>query len=182
MTETMKSTPPVEPTPPAKRAAYEPAARLLRPTGYDPDMARPITTVAGSVLVMLRVLAGILVLFALAAGWDSIAGELELGADGAQLTPEIKQFTLIVVLVVGGLVLAVDLLLAVLTLRGRNGPRVIVMLISVLSISTSFTAWWVQGQDITLNTTFVSLSLDILVLLALSSRSAAAYARRNEQA
>jgi hypothetical protein len=55
------------------------------------------------------------------------------------------------------------------------------MIIAVGSISTSFFAWWVQGQEITLDSTFVSLSLDILVLLALSSRSAAAYARRNER-
>ncbi len=55
------------------------------------------------------------------------------------------------------------------------------MLISVLSISTSFTAWWAQGQEIEIDGTYVSLSLDILVLLALSSRSAAAYARRNER-
>ena len=38
-----------------------------------------------------------------------------------------------------------------------------------------------MGEEITLEGTFVSLSLDILVLLALSSRSAAAYARRNER-
>jgi hypothetical protein len=55
------------------------------------------------------------------------------------------------------------------------------MLIAVLSISTSFTAWWAQGQEIEIAGTFVSLSIDILLLLALSSRSAAAYARRNER-
>ncbi|MET0672712.1 MAG: hypothetical protein ABWY37_04400 [Microbacterium pygmaeum] len=166
---------------PVKRPAYEPAARLLRPTGYDPDMARPITTVAGAVLILLRVLAGILVLVALASGWDSLALDLELGADGSQLTPEIRQFTLVVVLIIGAIVLLADLLLAVFTLRGHNWSRVIVMIISVFSISTSFTAWWVQGQEITLDSTYLSLSLDILILLALSSRSAAAYARRKER-
>ena len=42
-------------------------------------------------------------------------------------------------------------------------------------------AWWAQGQEITLQSTFLSLSLDILILLALSSQSAAAYARRGEK-
>ncbi|SDG62228.1 hypothetical protein [Microbacterium pygmaeum] len=175
-------TPPIPSAPmPVKRPAYEPAARLLRPTGYDPDMARPITTVAGAVLILLRVLAGILVLVALASGWDSLALDLELGADGSQLTPEIRRFTLVVVLIIGAIVLLADLLLAVFTLRGHNWSRVIVMIISVFSISTSFTAWWVQGQEITLDSTYLSLSLDILILLALSSRSAAAYARRKER-
>jgi predicted membrane chloride channel (bestrophin family) len=58
---------------------------------------------------------------------------------------------------------------------------VLVMLFSVFSITTSFTAWWVAGEEIKIETTFLSLSLDILVLLALSSRSAAAYARRKER-
>jgi hypothetical protein len=55
------------------------------------------------------------------------------------------------------------------------------MLIAVLSISSAFTAWWALDQEIKLEGTFVSLSLDILILLALSSRRAAAYARRNER-
>ena len=167
--------------PPTKRPAYEPAERLLRPTGYQPDMPRPITTVVGAVLVMLRVVAGVLVLIAVASGWDALADDLELGADGAQLTPEIQHVTLVLVLVGGSILLLADLLLALFTLRGHNTPRVIVMLISVFSISTTFTAWWEQGQDITLEGTFLSLSLDILILLALSSRSAAAYARRRER-
>jgi hypothetical protein len=50
-----------------------------------------------------------------------------------------------------------------------------------MSISASFVAWWAQGQEIEIQGTFLSLSLDILLLLALSSRSAAAYARRYEQ-
>ncbi|WP_312677807.1 hypothetical protein [Microbacterium sp.] len=55
------------------------------------------------------------------------------------------------------------------------------MVFSTLSIVSSFVAWWAQGQEITLQSTFLSLSLDILILLALSSQSAAAYARRGEK-
>lgn len=165
----------------AKRPAYEPAARLLRPTGYDPDMPRPVSTITGAVLVLLRVLVGIVVLIALAAGWGEIADDLDLSVNGQQVTAGLEQFALVFVLIAGAAVLAVDLLLGVLTLRGLNWPRVIVMLISVFSISTLFTAWWAQGQEITIDGTFISLSLDILILLALSSRSAAAYARRKER-
>ena len=125
-----------DPPPPAKRPAFEPAARLLTPTGYDPDMERPTSIVAGTAL------------------WFILA--------------------------LGGTVLAIDLLLTIFVFLGRNWARVIVMVIAVMSISTSFVAWWAQGQEIEIEGTFLSLSLDILLLLALSSRSSAAYARRYE--
>ena len=43
---------------PQKRPAYEPPARLLSPARADPHMRRPVTIVAGTVLVLLRVVAG----------------------------------------------------------------------------------------------------------------------------
>ena len=166
---------------PQKRPAYEPAARLLSPTGYNPGMPRPASTVAGAVLVLLRVMAGVIALVALAAGWDALAAGVEVDLEGFAATPETEQLALWVALAVGGAVLLIDAVLAILILRGRNWPRVVVMLISVISISSAFTAWWVVGEEIPLEGAFVSLSLDILILLALSSRSAAAYARRNER-
>lgn len=169
------------PVVPAKRPAFEPAERLLRPTGYDPGMARPITTAAGSLLVLLRVLAGIVVLVGIAAGWGGFADDLEQALDGQDISNDLEQLALTATLAIGGIVLLVDLLLATFTFRGHNWSRVVVMIISVGSISTTFTAWWFQGQEITLDGTFLSLSLDILILLAFSSRSAAAYARRNER-
>jgi hypothetical protein len=166
---------------PQKRPAFEPAARLLRPTGHDPDMPRPSSTTAGVVLVLLRVAAGALMLAALAAGWDDLVAAADVELEGLDPTPQGGRYALWLVLAVGAAVLAVDTLLAILVYRGHNGPRVLVMLIAVFSISSAFTAWWVLGDEIALDGTFVSLSLDILVLLALSSRSAAAYARRNER-
>lgn len=166
---------------PRKRPAFEPAARLLKPTGYDPDMPRPTTTVAGVMLVMLRVLAGVVVLAALAAGWDALATSAEVKIEGMDATPEARRLVLWVVVAIGVVVLAFETLLAILIFRGHNWPRVIVMLIAVISICSAFSAWWVLGEEITFESTYVSLSLDILVLLALSSRSAAAYARRNDR-
>lgn len=166
---------------PRKRPAFEPAARLLKPTGYHPDMPRPSATVAGVLLVLLRVLAGVVVLVALAAGWDALAASADITIEGVDATPEARHLVLWFVLTVGGVVLAFETLLAILIFRGHNWPRVIVMLIAVISICSSFTAWWVVGEEITFRSTFVSLSLDILVLLALSSQSASAYARRNER-
>jgi hypothetical protein len=166
---------------PEKRPAYEPPTRLLTPIGYDPDMPRPASIVAGTALVMLRVLAGVIVLAALAFGWGDVISAADITLDGFDPSPELEQITLWFALAAGGTILVIDALLGVLVYFGRNWARVLVMVISVGSISTLFVAWWAQGQEITLHSTFLSLSLDILLLLALSSRSAAAYARRNEK-
>lgn len=61
------------------------------------------------------------------------------------------------------------------------GPEVFDASLAAISIVTAFVSWWVRDQEITLQTTLLSLAVDILVLLALSSRSAAAYARRREK-
>lgn len=171
---------PAEEVAPRKRPAYEPAARLLRPTGYDPDMRRPMATTAGFALVLLRVLAGVIVLVGIAAGWDAMLDDPDSVLDGFDPSPEGRQLALWFVLAVGATVLLVDLALAIFVFRGLNWARILVMVVSVISISTVFVAWWAQGQEIEIYGTFLSLSLDILLLLALSSRSASAYARRNE--
>lgn len=166
---------------PHKRPAFEPAERLLQPVEYDPEMRRPLSTVAGAVLILLRQLAGVVVLIGFAAGWDSILRWIASTADFEPLPPAREGMVLWFVIAAGGTVLLINAVLAILVYFGHNWPRVIVMLFTVLSISSMFIAWWVQGQEITINGALVSVGLDILILLALSSRSAAAYARRNER-
>ncbi|MET0736493.1 MAG: hypothetical protein ABWY55_12735 [Microbacterium sp.] len=166
---------------PQKRPAFEPAARLLRPTGYNPDMPRPTSTIAGAILVLLRVIVGVFVLVALAVGWQDIVSDPQTVLEGFDPTTDTANIGLWFIIAAGATVLLIDLLLAVFIYRGHNWARVVTMLIATMSIGTSFVAWWAQGQEITIEGTFLSLSLDILILLALSSRSAAAYARRNER-
>ena len=168
---------------PGKRPAYEPVERLLRRPDGDPDMRRPMSTVTGGVMVLLRAAAGLLLLGAVALAWPAIIADPDvvLVLDGVDSFDLAQQLALWVVLAVGGFVVVFDLVCAIFVLRGHNWARVAVMVVSVLSISTTFFAWWAQGQEIRVDETFVSLALDILVLLALSSRSAAAYARRRER-
>lgn len=167
-------------TAPAKRPAYEPAARLLRPTGYNPDMKRPPTTVAGVVLVLLRVVVGLLWLGELLLNWNLIATESALDIEGLT-SAEAAGVGLTILAIVVAVTLVVDAVLAFLILRGLNWPRVLVMFFAVISISVAFASWWAAELEITLGTSLLSTALDTLILLALSSRSAAAYARRNEQ-
>ncbi|MFG6475982.1 hypothetical protein ACFXP7_06290 [Microbacterium sp. P06] len=166
---------------PEKRPAFEVPAALDRPAA-DPAMKRPIATTAGAGLVLLRVAAGVVWTVSVALDWDgwvrSYTGET---ADAAGLTPDVLGIGLAAFLVVCGLFLLGEAVFGLLILGGRNFPRMVVMIFSTLSISTAFTGWWVQGQDIRLDTTLITLALDILVLLALSSRGAAAYAHRRRR-
>lgn len=169
---------------PHKRPAFESASRLIQPIPLDPRMPRPAATVAGALLVMLRVLAGILWLFDFIVNWPRYAGGLFLELEDIELTAsQLDEIAFGIVVSVVTLMLLVDAVLAVLILRGVNWARVVVMIVSVLSISTAFAAWWSERMEITLTsqTSLVTVAFDILVLLALSSRSAAAYARRNER-
>ncbi len=173
---------PVSPARPAQRPGYEPPVeRLLRPTPYDPRMRRPGTTVAGAALVLLGALVGLWMIGDLLTHWREYAGTISLELDGVPLDPETINASLWVVVAAIGVSVVVQLVCSMLILRGHNVARVIVMTASAVSISAAFVSWWARDQEITLRTTLPSLAVDILVLLALSSRSAAAYARRNQK-
>jgi hypothetical protein len=166
---------------PHKRPAFEPAAELLKPVASDPEMKRPISTVAGAVLVLLRVLAGVLFIGSVLVAWPTWVRELDVTIEGVADVPQLADFSLAAIVIVVGAFLLIDLVLAFFIFGGHNWARVIVMTFSALSIAASFVQWWAEGQEITITNTLLGLGLDILILLALSSRSAAAYARRNER-
>jgi len=163
-----------------KRPAFESPARLAQRPAADPHMKRPASTIAGGLLVFLRVAAGVLWLLALTANWPELIHQLEVEIDEVLLAPDELAPALMVIWVIAGVLLAIDAVLGVLILLGFNTPRVVVMLFAVVSTIGSFTAWMATGQEIHIDTTLLTVALDILILLALSSRSAAAYARRNE--
>lgn len=166
---------------PLKRPAFEPTARLLTPTGYDPDMKRPGSTVAGAVLVLLGAVAGLLVISGLTAVWPEWMQSLDAELTDVTISEEQASSALLVIVIATGAVYFVEAVLAVLIYLGFNWPRVLVMVLAALSISAAFTQWWVEDQEITIQGTLLTLCFDILILLALSSRSAAAYARRKQR-
>jgi len=166
---------------PNKRPAFEPASELLKPVSHDPAMKRPASTVAGALLVFLRVVSGLIVLVMIVLDWRNTLTEVDVTIEGVESTPEVAQGVLISVVIFLGVVLLVDAALALFILTGHNWARVTVMTFSAISIVGAFIQWWSEGQEITINGSLLTLGLDILILLALSSRSAAAYARRNER-
>mgnify|MGYP001155230496 FL=1 len=144
-------------------------------------MRRPTTLVAGAGLVLLSALAGVLSMVEVALNWRSDVREIVVELDGIEATPDAIDAVLLVVVGVIGVGVAIQLVSAILLYRGSNLARVAVLTVATLSISAAFAGWWARDQEITLFTTLPTLAVDILVLLALSSRSAAAYARRNEK-
>ncbi len=113
--------------------------------------------------------------------WRTYLEGLSRDIDGLSPTADVDDASLWVVLVGLGVVTMIELACGILIFRGSNAARVLVMVVTAISISTAFVSWWARDQEITLQTTLLSLAVDILVLLALSSRSAAAYARRAEK-
>ncbi len=166
---------------PRKRAAFEPPTTLFAPLTRDPRMRRPATITTGTLLVLLRVLAGIVLIIGLWLEWPDVMDSADLAVGGDVLTAEEEQFALWIVIALMGVSLAVQVSVVLSLWWGRNWARLIVMVFAVISISTAFTTWFLREQDVTLRTSLLAVGLDVLILLALSSRSAAAYSRRRER-
>lgn len=163
----------------AKRPAFESPAVLAAPATPPPSMRRPAATAFGAGLVVARVIAGIVWLIALGLQWDTVVREqTDVVIRPGTADAAAADVVLVILLVGGGIVLAVELVLAVFIWFGGNRSRITVMLFATISIATAWIDSITGSTEITLRTTFITLALDILVLLALSSRNARAYARR----
>ncbi len=165
---------------PDKLPAFEAGTGLLRRPEFNPEMPRPITTVAGSLLVVARTVISAIVLFGAATRWNGVLSGLRLASDTLGLDKILAKASDSMLLGVACAVLLADLVLPVLILLGRNWPRVLIMTFVTLDILVAFTAWTSSEQALASGLAFTVLALDILILLALSSHSAAAYARRLE--
>ncbi len=166
------------PEPVAKRASFESPLRLAErePTRR---MPRPSATAFGAGLVVLRVLAGVAWIVGVAALWDQLLLN-EVGVDIANDpdSAEASRLALAIVIVVSSAVLLVELLFAVRIWAGGNLSRIAVMLFATFGITGAAIASFNGDAEVTVRTTLVTVSLDILVLLALSSRDARAFARQ----
>lgn len=136
----------------------------------------------GAVLMLLRVLSGAVSIFVVLRDVPGFLRDVIL--DGEALSDDDAAFAgeLVRYGTLGYAIwLTFYLVLAWLVWRGVNWARIASMMLATVSILVPFIDWWRSGLDISLRTTLLSLSLDILILLALSSRAARAYARRGEK-
>lgn len=160
---------------PEKRSAVNDAADLLAAVAHTDDghvarVRRPAAILGGSILVWLRAGGGLLWLAGFAIELPKVAHEFGLTAEEHSL--------------ILGLVAAVDVawvallvVLAWLVLRGSNVARMLVMTGTTLSIVLAAVDYFTAGDAITVRTTLLTLTLDILILLALSSKDARAWSR-----
>jgi uncharacterized membrane protein YfcA len=131
---------------------------------------------------VLGVVADLIWLANLALHWDQTLRSLFLGGDVTQA--DIDQASgplLVLVVVLLSLVALFQLFLAWRVYKGRNWARDLVMVLAAISTTSSFVGWAVSGNQITFRTTLLTVALDILMLLTLSSRDAAAYAKSRRE-
>lgn len=156
---------------PRKRTAAEPAAVFFdREESIRVPRKRPGSLIGGTLLVLLRAAGTILWMI-------SVLRDLGPSIADVDLTPEESAVLLSIVLGVSGAWMLLLVLLAWLVWRGSNAARILVMLGTTLSITAAAVSYFSMGEEITVRTTLLTLSLDILILLALSSRDARAWAR-----
>lgn len=137
--------------------------------------SRPLSTTLGSLFVFGRGLAGLAWLGVFAIIWPEIAAE-------EHVPLEDRPLMFWIVIIVGGITALTSLTLAWSIRRGSNLARVLVMCGVTLSTITAATSYFANGEKITIDTTLLTVSLDILVLLALSSRDARQWARQQTDA
>jgi hypothetical protein len=141
---------------------------------------RPLATVAGALLMVARTFSGVIVIIVAGLTWREFAETLVEDArlEGGGITIGQAGVVLTIVLAFYALALVLYLLLALFVYLGHNWARIVAMAFATISIVIAFTDYVNNGVQITLRTTLVSLALDILILLALSSSPARLYARR----
>lgn len=135
---------------------------------------RPSPTIVGALLVLLRSLVTLLAGLTVLLGWDTLVIDPDTDPEG------IETVKWLFVGVLFGFAV-IDLLLAWFVFLGRNWARVLVMTLSTIAIVAEAVGWATGGTTLTLATNLPGLSLDILLILALSSERALTYARRERK-
>ncbi|MET0955115.1 MAG: hypothetical protein ABWY68_04135 [Cryobacterium sp.] len=136
---------------------------------------RPASVVGGAALMVARTLSGGFVILTVLTRWEEFAATIVIDGDKASAADA----NAVLGWVVGSyaLILVLYLFLVALVFTGRNWARVVAMAFASVSILFSFADYSFNGAQITLRTSLVSVTLDILILLALSSTNARHYAR-----
>lgn len=158
-----------------------PTPHTATATSPAPDkvVRRPAPTLFGAVVVMLSALTPVVILLLVLFDWQGVRDSILLDTD-ADL-PKTLDFRDVTVwaIVIGTAVFALlELLLGLFVMFGSNAARIAVLAFSVIGIVAAAIDHIEGHQAITLGTNLISLSLDILILIALSSDRARDYARR----
>lgn len=131
---------------------------------------RPGTVVSGTLLVFARAVSSIPWMVSLVASRASFQTDYGLSAAEAQLLVKVG-------LAFEGTWMLMLLVMCWLVWRGSNAARRLVLFGATVSIISAAVGYFASGEEITVKTTLLTLALDILILLALSSRDARTWSR-----
>jgi hypothetical protein len=139
---------------------------------------RPASVLGGTLLMAARAVSGGFVIGTVLLGWESFRATIVIdGGRPAPVDPGVADAVLGGMLGAYAAVLVLYLGLCILVFTGHNWARVLALSLASVSILISFADYSLNGAQITLRTSLVSVTLDILILLALSSTDARHYAR-----
>lgn len=153
------------------------AATELAPpnTPVDPRIRRPVSTVFGALVVLFGAVSTLV--------QAALIGTGALSVNDATVNDEpisSADLPAVTAAAVGVLVAValVNVLFARLVFRGGNRSRILAMTSALLTAASAFIAVAQGGAAISLQSNLVTVSLNVLTLLALSSRASRDYARR----
>ncbi|NQX26087.1 LssY C-terminal domain-containing protein [Microbacteriaceae bacterium VKM Ac-2854] len=153
-----------------------PATELAPPiTPVDPRIRRPPTTVFGALVVLFGALASLGQAVQIGAGWvslnDATVNDEPISAADLPLATGVAVSLLVAIALV-------NVLFAWLVFRGGNRSRILAMTSALITSASAFIAVTQGGAAISLQSNLVTVSLNVLTLLALSSRASRDYAQR----
>ena len=139
---------------------------------------RPAATIVGAVFVGARAAAAVLLAISTVLFRDAHVGSLVQPATGPGITEAQAEVAVTVATVLVLLFALAYILLAWFVFLGRNWARTLAMALSTGAICIQAVDVFHGGPDITLVSNLPGLTLDILLLLALSSKRSRDYALR----
>jgi hypothetical protein len=142
---------------------------------------RPAPTIVGAALVGARAVSAAALALSILLFPDDHAEPLLQSENGAGLTADQAELVLILGLAVVILFALAELLLAWFVFLGRNWARTLTMSLSSAAIGLQAIDVVNGGPDFTLQANLPGLTLDILLILALSSERSRIYARRDRK-
>lgn len=159
-----------------RQTAAAPSASVPPPAGG--RTRRPSTTIVGALFVGARAAAAALLALSLVLFKDAHVGSLMQPVAGPAVTEAQADLAVSAATVVVLLFALAEILLAWFVFLGRNWARTVAMALSTAAICIQAIDVFHGGPDITLKSNLPGLTLDILLLLALSSKRSRDYALR----
>lgn len=148
------------------------------PPPNDSRNRRPAPTVVGAVLVGARAAAAALLALSMVLFREEHVSSLLQPGTGPDVTAAQAELAVTIATAVVLLFVLIEILLAWFVFFGRNWARTVAMALSTAAIGMQAFDVFFGGPDITLQSNLPGLALDILLLLALSSKRSRDYALR----